>query len=60
MVTARQRVLGKAHGVFTIDLSKYEYVAGKVEIELDDYAIFVYSPTMIAIEKLRCNLSTNA
>src|SRR5208282_2853019 len=23
--------------VFTIDLSKYEYVAGKVELELDDY-----------------------
>jgi hypothetical protein len=54
-------VIGPAQQrVFTIDLSKYEYVAGKVEIELDDYAIFVYSPTMIAIEKLRCNLSTNA
>jgi len=39
--------------VFTIDLSKYEYVIGKLEVELDDYAIYVYSPTMIAIEKLR-------
>ncbi|MGA2569901.1 MAG: nucleotidyl transferase AbiEii/AbiGii toxin family protein [Terracidiphilus sp.] len=39
--------------VFTIDLSKYEYVAGKVELELDDYAIYAYSPSMIAIEKLR-------
>lgn len=39
--------------VFTIDLSKYEYVAGKVQLELDDYAIYVYSPRMIAIEKLR-------
>lgn len=39
--------------VFTIDLSKYEYVAGKLELELDDYAIYVYSPTMIAVEKLR-------
>lgn len=38
---------------FTIDLSKYEYVAGKLELELDDYAIYVYSPSMIAIEKLR-------
>lgn len=39
--------------VFTIDLSKYEYVTGKLEMDLDDYKIFVYSPTMIAIEKLR-------
>ena len=39
--------------VFTIDLSKYEYVGGKIELELDHYAIYVYSPTMIAIEKLR-------
>lgn len=38
---------------FTIDLSKYEYVAGKLEVELDDYTIYVYSPTMISIEKLR-------
>jgi hypothetical protein len=39
--------------VFTIDLSKYEYVTGKLEVELDDYSIYVYSPNMIAIEKLR-------
>jgi hypothetical protein len=39
--------------VFTIDLSKYEYVVGKLEMELDDYTIYVYSPTMIALEKLR-------
>jgi hypothetical protein len=32
--------------VFTIDLSKYEYVTGKLEVEFD-------SPAMIAIEKLR-------
>lgn len=47
-------VIGPAQQrVFTIDLSKYEYVVGKLELELDDYAIYVYSPTMIAIEKLR-------
>jgi hypothetical protein len=47
-------VIGPAQErVFTIDLSKYEYVAGKVEMELDDYTIYVYSPAMIAIEKLR-------
>lgn len=39
--------------VFTIDLSKYEYVTGKLELKLDDYTIYVYSPAMIAIEKLR-------
>lgn len=47
-------VIGPGHQrVFTIDLSKYEYVTGKVEVELDHYTIYVYSPTMIAIEKLR-------
>jgi hypothetical protein len=39
--------------VFTIELSKYEYTTGKLEAEVNDYAIFVYSPEMIAIEKLR-------
>ncbi len=38
---------------FVIDLSKYEHVADKVEKELDNYTIFVYTPEMIAIEKLR-------
>jgi len=47
-------VIGPRHQrIFTIDLSKYEYVTGKLEVELDDYTIYVYSPTMIAIEKLR-------
>ena len=39
--------------VFTIDFSKYEYVDGKLNMELNEYQIYVYSPTMIAIEKLR-------
>jgi len=38
---------------FTVDFSKFEYCAGKVERELDDYTIYVYSPEMIVIEKLR-------
>jgi len=38
---------------FNIDFSKYEYCAGKVEWELDDYTIYVYTPEMIVIEKLR-------
>lgn len=39
--------------IFTIDLSKYEYTTGKVSMDVDDYTIFVYSPEMIVIEKLR-------
>jgi hypothetical protein len=38
---------------FTIDLSKYEYTTGKMAAEIDDYAIYVYTPEMIAIEKIR-------
>lgn len=38
---------------FTVDLSKYEYTKGKEERELDHYSIYVYTPEMIAVEKLR-------
>jgi hypothetical protein len=38
---------------FTVDISKHEYTGGKEEHELDNYTIYVYSPEMIAIEKLR-------
>ncbi len=38
---------------FTVDISKHEYTLGKEEHDLDDYVIYVYSPEMIAIEKLR-------
>jgi predicted nucleotidyltransferase component of viral defense system len=38
---------------FTVDLSKYEYVGGKVAVEFDNYKIYVYSPEMFVIEKLR-------
>ena len=39
--------------VFTVDFSKCEYTGGKVQAELDDYTIFVYTPAMIALEKVR-------
>lgn len=39
--------------IFKIDISKHEYCDPKVETELDDYTIYVYSPVMIAIEKVR-------
>jgi hypothetical protein len=38
---------------FSIEISKYEYTAGKVQFDLDGYAIFVYTPAMIICEKLR-------
>ncbi len=38
---------------FKIDISKYEYCAPKQSFELDDYTIYVYTPEMIVIEKIR-------
>lgn len=38
---------------FTIDLSKCEYTEGKVEREFEHFSIFVYTPEMIVVEKLR-------
>lgn len=39
--------------VFSIDLSKYEYTRGKVPFEIDNYTVYVYTPAMIVLEKLR-------
>jgi hypothetical protein len=38
---------------FSVDISKYEYCERRVERELDSYTIYVYSPEMIVVEKLR-------
>jgi predicted nucleotidyltransferase component of viral defense system len=38
---------------YTIDISQHEFCEGKVERELDDYVIYVYSLEMMAAEKLR-------
>lgn len=38
---------------FTIELSKFEYTTGKITREIDHFAVYVYAPEMIAIEKLR-------
>ncbi len=38
---------------FSVEVSKYEYCEGKVERELEAYTIYVYSPEMIVVEKLR-------
>ncbi len=39
--------------VFKVDLSKHEYIAGREEHELDHHPIYVYTPEMIVLEKLR-------
>ena len=39
--------------IFTVDFSRYEYCASKREVEVDSFSVFVYTPAMIAIEKLR-------
>lgn len=39
--------------IFKIQISKYEHCAGKREVDLDNYTIYVYTPEMLAIEKLR-------
>lgn len=39
--------------VFTVDISRHEYFKDKQLKILDDYYIYVYSPRMIVLEKLR-------
>jgi len=39
--------------VFTIDISKWEFCEGKTETQLEEFTIYVYTPPMLAIEKVR-------
>ncbi len=39
--------------IFYIEISNYEYCETKAATEMDGYRIYVYTPEMIAIEKLR-------
>ena len=39
--------------VFEIDISKFEYCTGKQAKEIDGYRVYVYSPEMIVLEKIR-------
>jgi len=38
---------------WSVEFSRYEYCEGKIPYELDSQRIYVYSPEMLAIEKLR-------
>ncbi len=42
-----------ARKTYRIEISKREYCDGKNAEELDDYTVYVYTPTMIVFEKLR-------
>lgn len=47
-------VLGESgSSKFSIEISKYEYCDGKEAAEIEGYRIYVYSPAMIVVEKLR-------
>jgi predicted nucleotidyltransferase component of viral defense system len=47
-------VIGERQGkTFSIDISKFEFCEGKQEAELSHYTVYVYSPEMVAMEKLR-------
>ncbi len=39
--------------VFVIEISKFEYTEGRVLTNVEDYDCYVYTPAMIAAEKLR-------
>lgn len=50
----RRRALPLGVGTkFIIDISRFEYTAGKEPQDLDGYRIFVYPPPMLVCEKLR-------
>jgi len=50
----RAMEIGPGHQrIFRIDFSKYEYCTPKRQEELNDYAIYVYTPAMLSLEKLR-------
>ena len=38
---------------FHVDISKSEYCRGKTPVDIDGYTVYVYTPQMIAFEKLR-------
>ena len=44
---------GNNSPVFCVDISKYEYVASKRPKEINGSVVYVYTPEMLALEKLR-------
>lgn len=55
-VKLRNRAISVVPGgspIIEIEISKYEYVTGKEERKLDGYTFYIYTPEMIAFEKVR-------
>lgn len=46
-------IAAKQKKTFTIEISKHEFCKNKRQSEIDNLTIYVYSPTMIVVEKLR-------
>lgn len=44
---------------FEVDISKYEYITGKRTKDLEGAVLYVYSPEMLALEKLRALCQQN-
>ncbi|MHC4477167.1 MAG: nucleotidyl transferase AbiEii/AbiGii toxin family protein [Planctomycetota bacterium] len=42
-----------ARKTYKIEISKWEYCEPKQPVEIDDYTVYVYTPEMIVLEKLR-------
>jgi len=53
MRTAAVEVEPGGSRTFTIDISKFEYCAPKIQYQLNESVIYVYTLPMLAIEKLR-------
>lgn len=54
--TLRRRAVSLTSGdkkIYTVDISKYEYLGKVRPKEIDGTVIYVYSPEMLALEKLR-------
>ena len=46
--------IGPGHArTFRVEISKFENCSDKTGVELDDHTVYVYSPAMLVIEKLR-------
>lgn len=39
--------------IFELELSKFEFIGQKEEVKVDGYKLYIYTPLMIAFEKLR-------
>ncbi len=53
------RVQSNQSSRIEIEISKYEYVAKKQALAIDDHTIYIYSPEMIVFEKLRAICQQN-